>query len=435
MACSFPLHPCKFFQTSPLSIKNTYNLLTTIDKGEEKMKGHFLTLMFGLSALNFTSCNETQISSIEEKVKSQSSNIIIGSDDRKPSLQIFSKEEANKVGLIRAITYLDNNVTRTTVCTGTLIANNYIITAAHCAYDQDQNLLEHLYFYPGIKDEYKFSRRFPVTQVFHPKDYRETNGTVSGVANDFAIFKLGKSADGRSAGKVMGSHAYWGRVEFGDEKVSTIGYPSDKKDSNQFAQAECNAETDPYRENNIILDCDVIKGQSGSPIFKYSKKHGFKYLAGVVVASGSYDNYGARLSKERQNLINKIMKTDSYSSNSEQFKSFNEEWVSHKVNQNSVNLIIQNTCSSQDIHVAYKIKSIVNNEWETDGFFRIKKGQAIPLMASKNGVFYLAALKENGKKLISGDKSFYLDTQGSYIDFKKYETNKWGDYHIKIGCY
>lgn len=166
------------------------------------MKNHFLTLILGLSALNFTSCNETQISNIEEKVKSQSSNIIIGSDDRKPSLQVFSKNDANKVGLIRRITYLDNNKTHSTICTGTLIANDYIITAAHCAYDEDQNLLEDLYFYPGIKDKYKFTRRFPVTQVFHPKNYKETNGTVSGVANDFAIFKLGKSADGRSAGKV-----------------------------------------------------------------------------------------------------------------------------------------------------------------------------------------------------------------------------------------
>ncbi|MFG1500918.1 trypsin-like serine protease [Halobacteriovorax sp. XZX-3] len=378
--------------------------------------------------MGLTSC-QNDSATIEKVVEASSSNIIIGNDDRRSTIDNLNKTFYRKVGQLRSDLKLGNSgIKKTATCSATLIKNKFVITAAHCVYLSDtSNLLKNTYFYPGIDDVDNFdSGRYPVVRVYHPELYDNESFSSS---EDIAILELGAGSDGQHAGQRVGTHGYWGTESFPNGETLTIGYPGDKPSAKQFYETGCDITNSKYNHLSLNVECDVFKGQSGSPIFVYNSQYDNFFIHGVITSESPRMNFGSFLSKERQKIINTIF-DGSFSTSNE----FEEKWITKKIEQDLlVRILVKNTCKSNEARVALNYKNI-ENEWNTVGFYTVGAGETKELAVSPNGVFYLAAKNRSWKSIISGSYSFDLPNSGVQ-KFNKYSTQKYGDYVVTVPCY
>ncbi|MFG1485926.1 trypsin-like serine protease [Halobacteriovorax sp. HFRX-2_2] len=378
--------------------------------------------------MGLTSCqNDSAIT--EKAVEAGSSNSILGKDDRRSTINNLNKTFYRKVGQLRSDVKLGNSgIKKVATCSATLIKNKFVITAAHCAYLSDtNNLLKNTYFYPGIDGVDNFdSGRYPVVRVYHPELYDNENFSSS---EDIAILELGADSDGRHAGQIVGTHGYWGKESFPSGETLTIGYPSDKPNAKQFYETGCDISNSNYNHLSLNVECDVIKGQSGSPIFVYNSEYDNFYIHGVITSESPRMNYGSFLSKERQKIINTIF-DGSFSTTNE----FEEKWITKKVKQdNLVRILVKNTCRNDFTRIALNYKN-VEGEWVREGFYTVGAGETSELAVSPNGIFYLHARSGNWKSIISGGNVYQIPGSGAQ-NLKKYSVDKYGDYVVKVPCY
>ena len=382
-------------------------------------------IFLSLTLLQLISCQNEVVESSSVEIEATSSNVIIGKDDRRETVgSSISSIKYNKVG--RLYTMLDGN--RGTSCTAALIDSNYILTAAHCAYDKTGELLKNTYFYPGINGENKaIYGRYPVEKVYHPRHFNRLSLEPS---YDLAIMKIGKGSNEKSAGERLGTFGFWGKDEFPEGKSLTIGYPGDKPDSIQYYQSDCNIESVFY-DNSLEFDCDNYPGQSGSPLLVYSEEYKSYYIHGVYSGENKFlnRNYGSHLSSERHKIIKTIL-NGTFDVNSTEFY---EEWREYKMeNNNTVNILVENTCDRKDIYIAINYKN-VDDEWTKEGFYTIGSNETFEIAKSLNAIFYIHATDRNRNQIIAGGKIYKIPDSGAY-NFKKYETNKWGDFKVQVPC-
>ncbi len=162
---------------------------------------------------------------------------IIGTDERARVQDLFSTPY-NRIGQIGDF------------CTGSLIAPNIVITAAHCIAD-----IYNPYFNFGLSKDGSETPYGSITwqKAVIPSGYRD--GLEPGL--DFAFLFLNAPVEG----------------EYGMFKLNTrfdpsipitiAGYPQDKK--NQMWESSCLAAGDDTR---LYYPCDTLGGMSGAPIFQ-----------------------------------------------------------------------------------------------------------------------------------------------------------------------
>lgn len=378
-----------------------------------------------LTLLQLISCQNEVVESSSVEIEATSSNVIIGKDDRRKTVgSSIPSSMYNKVGRL----YTKISDSKNSTCTASLIGSNYILTAAHCAYGKDGELLKNTYFYPALNGLNKVVKgRYPVEKVYHPKNYNHFNFEPS---DDLAIMKIGKGLNNKSAGKLLGTFGFWGKDEFPEGKNLTIGYPGDKRDSIQYYQSDCNIENTFY-ENRLEFDCDNYPGQSGSPLLVYSEEYKSYYIHGIYSGENKIlqRNYGSHLSSERQDIINAIL-NDTFDVKSTEF---NEEWGEYNMENNTtVNILVENTCHKKDVYIAINYKN-VDDEWIKEGFYAIGSNETFEIARSLNAVFYIHARDRRRNQIISGNVVFSVPDRGSF-KFKKYETNKWGDFKVQVPC-
>lgn len=361
---------------------------------------------------------------------------IIGQDDRQSTSQIgyVRRDFINRVGqLITRDGLSDHEEGRRSYasCTASLVAKNFIITAAHCAFDKDYEYYKDQFFYPGIQKEYNNPNgKFRVKRVFMPLDFDIANPSS---ATDIAIMELDKNQNGDSAGSKVGTLGYWGKELFPDGPVITVGYPGDKEDHTQHFQDDCRSYGDSWTENRLRVDCDIFQGQSGSPIFVYSKEYESYYIHGVVTSESPSINFGSHLSKERMQIIKHII-MGAFNSDAYHSQNFQERWVSHTPPKSDIiNVFVKNTCSNQDLYLAIRSKKL-NGEWITDGYFTLRPFQEKRYIKTTNGIYYLSARRKNGRRHTANDISKYLPKQGENIPFQKFNSRTFGYKTHTFGC-
>lgn len=149
-------------------------------------------------------------------------------------------------------------------CTGTLIADDIVITAAHCVYSQKyQEHLKSPYFRPSRKGDLTPFGTFNWKSIYLYKAYAKD----SDKASDVAFIKLNRRVKGIK---------YYPRLKQGrtNDRVSITGYPKDR----QFGTAwtsKCKAKkSGKFYEHK----CDTAGGMSGSALIRNNNLVGIHAL-------------------------------------------------------------------------------------------------------------------------------------------------------------
>lgn len=153
-------------------------------------------------------------------------------------------------------------------CTGVLIHNDLVLTAAHCVYDKQSNALlppESFTFKAGLRDG-KAIETVRRKRVVAHKSYNPADGSnQKNIRNDVALIQLAASITSFAASPF--------RLHSGATKskqVSVVSY-GQGRDAALSWQRKCNVLA---RDSGLMaFNCDVTFGSSGAPVFAKEGNH------------------------------------------------------------------------------------------------------------------------------------------------------------------
>lgn len=177
---------------------------------------------------------------------------IFGADDRSPVADT-TKYPYSAVGRV-----VSRYGSTTVSATGTVIANNAVLTAAHVVFDKTLGWPDSVVFVPGQNGSTQPFGQANVTHWNVPKEY--TNGTDT--SRDIAVLTLDHAVAGQT-GKL--SIDVVTATALAGQTLSSAGYPTDLGTSGTMYLAPGPAIT--VSGGTLLEEIDTERGQSGSPVW------------------------------------------------------------------------------------------------------------------------------------------------------------------------
>jgi V8-like Glu-specific endopeptidase len=226
----------------------------------------------------------------------------LGAEDR--SLHVFGKDDRKEVHKTTVYPYravgqvdvgVDGQVLGT--CSGAVVSKNSVLTARHCVQDTDTegfpfyNLLDFSpgRYYKAATDEVvnpygTYQMAYISTFVYKP----DPKNVDVWADQDMAIITYAADANGVLLGDKTGFLGMSSTCKKRPASLST-GYPGDKPDGSQWSTGVCKPYKEKCDENILVTSCDIMPGQSGSPLYTTVTKPGAT-VYGVVSFDYTFDD-------------------------------------------------------------------------------------------------------------------------------------------------
>ncbi len=167
-------------------------------------------------------------------------------------------------------------------CTGTLIAPQLVLTAAHCLYDKETNAaypVDSILFLAGLRNGRAEAYRNVRKAIAHPDYVYSGADSLARVPNDLAILELDQPIQMSSITPFETS-----RPPLIGDQVEVVSYAKDRAEAPSL-QESCHVLD--QSNDALVLSCDVDFGASGAPIF--AMRDGSLKIVSVVSAKAEVD--------------------------------------------------------------------------------------------------------------------------------------------------